>query len=157
MRSSRSCLANLPGDPRYYTTSVAVRDLDDVRAALGYQQIDLYGVSYGTRVAQHYMRRYPERVRAAVLDGVVPPELALGPTSRSMRKPQSIRRSLAALKTRNAIAPFRMWPQLHVAALATAVTTDSLSVPDPLSAEPTADAVRRRRAQCGRAFAELLR
>ena len=32
----RECLAALPGDPRYYTTSVAVRDLDDVRAALGY-------------------------------------------------------------------------------------------------------------------------
>src|SRR5688572_1207872 len=75
----RKCLAGLPGDPRYYTTSVAVRDLDEVRAALGYQQIDLYGVSYGTRVAQHYMRRYPERVRSVVLDGVVPPELALGP------------------------------------------------------------------------------
>ena len=36
-------------------------------------------MSYGTRVAQHYLRRYPERVRALVLDGVVPPPLALGP------------------------------------------------------------------------------
>jgi len=65
---TRSCLAKLSGDPRYYTTSVAVRDLDDVRAALGYQRLDLYGVSYGTRVAQHYMRRYPQRVRVAILD-----------------------------------------------------------------------------------------
>ena len=64
----------LPGDPRYYTTSIAVRDLDDVRAALGYERVNLYGISYGTRVAQHYMRRYPERVRAAILDGVVPAE-----------------------------------------------------------------------------------
>jgi pimeloyl-ACP methyl ester carboxylesterase len=76
---TRSCLEKLRGDPRYYTTSIAVRDLDDVRAALGYQSISLYGVSYGTRVAQHYMRRYPQRVRVAVLDGVVPPQLALGP------------------------------------------------------------------------------
>jgi pimeloyl-ACP methyl ester carboxylesterase len=75
----RECLASLPGDPRYYTTSIAVRDLDEVRAALGYQKLNLYGISYGTRVAQHYMRRYPERVRAAILDGVVPAELALGP------------------------------------------------------------------------------
>jgi pimeloyl-ACP methyl ester carboxylesterase len=75
----RECLAALPGDPRYYTTSIAVRDLDDVRAALGYQTVNLYGISYGTRVAQHYMRRYPERVRAAILDGVVPAEVALGP------------------------------------------------------------------------------
>ena len=76
---ARSCLAALPGDPRFYTTSVAVRDLDAVRAALGYARINLYGASYGTRVAQHYVRRFPDRVRAVVLDGVVPPGLALGP------------------------------------------------------------------------------
>jgi pimeloyl-ACP methyl ester carboxylesterase len=76
---TKECLASLSGDPRSYTTSVAVRDLEDVRAALGYEKIDLYGVSYGTRVAQHYLKRYPARVRAMVLDGVVPPQLALGP------------------------------------------------------------------------------
>ncbi len=76
---AQQCLASLSGDPRFYTTSVAVRDLEDVRAALGYEQLDLYGVSYGTRVAQHYLKRYPTRVRAMVLDGVVPPQLALGP------------------------------------------------------------------------------
>jgi pimeloyl-ACP methyl ester carboxylesterase len=75
----RECLANLPGDPRYYTTSIAVRDLDEVRAALGYSTVNLYGISYGTRVAQHYMRRYPDRVRSAILDGAVPAEVALGP------------------------------------------------------------------------------
>jgi pimeloyl-ACP methyl ester carboxylesterase len=75
----RECLASLPGDPRYYTTSIAVRDLDEVRAALGYRTLNLYGISYGTRVAQHYMRRYPDRVRAAILDGAVPAEVALGP------------------------------------------------------------------------------
>jgi pimeloyl-ACP methyl ester carboxylesterase len=75
----RECLASLPGDPRYYTTSIAVRDLDDVRAALGYRKVNLYGISYGTRVAQHYMRRYPDRVRSVVLDGAVPAEVALGP------------------------------------------------------------------------------
>ena len=77
-RLARQCLDEPPGDPRYYTTSIAVRDLDAVRAALGYDRINLYGGSYGTRVAQHYARRYPERVRAMVLDSVVAPELALG-------------------------------------------------------------------------------
>ncbi len=75
----RECRASLSGDPRYYTTSIAVRDLDDVRAALGYEKVNLYGISYGTRVAQHYMRRYPGRVRTAILDGAVPAEVALGP------------------------------------------------------------------------------
>ena len=73
------CQAALKHDPRFYTTSVAVQDLDRVRAALGIAQWNVYGVSYGTRVAQHYLRRFPDRVRAVVLDGVVPPELALGP------------------------------------------------------------------------------
>jgi pimeloyl-ACP methyl ester carboxylesterase len=73
------CVAELEHDPRFYTTSVAVRDLERVRAALGIEQWNVYGVSYGTRVAQHYLRRYPERVRSVVLDGVVPPPLALGP------------------------------------------------------------------------------
>jgi pimeloyl-ACP methyl ester carboxylesterase len=74
-----SCVAELDHDPRFYTTSVAVADLERVRVALGVEQWNVYGVSYGTRVAQHYLRRYPERVRSLVLDGVVPPPLALGP------------------------------------------------------------------------------
>ena len=78
-RAIDDCVAELEHDPRFYTTSVAVGDLDRVRAALGIDQWNIYGVSYGTRVAQHYLRRYPERVRSLVLDGVVPPPLALGP------------------------------------------------------------------------------
>jgi pimeloyl-ACP methyl ester carboxylesterase len=68
-------------DLAQYTTSVAVRDLDAVRAAMGYEQISLYGSSYGTRVAQHYARRFPQRTRALILDGVVPPTQVLGPTT----------------------------------------------------------------------------
>ena len=54
-----------PGDPRFYTTSIAMTDLDDVRAALGYERVNLYGLSYGTRAALTYLRLFPERVRAA--------------------------------------------------------------------------------------------
>jgi pimeloyl-ACP methyl ester carboxylesterase len=67
-------------DVRFYTTSLAVQDLDRVRVALGYDRINLYGSSYGTIVAQHYLRRFPNRVRSVILDGVVPPQLALGAT-----------------------------------------------------------------------------
>lgn len=74
-----ACVAELDHDPRFYTTSVAVHDLERVRVALGIEMWNVYGVSYGTRVAQHYLRQYPERVRSLVLDGVVPPPLALGP------------------------------------------------------------------------------
>jgi len=55
-----------------------VLDLEAVRAAIGAEQLNLVGISYGTRVALEYLRRHPARVRTVVLDGVVPPELALG-------------------------------------------------------------------------------
>lgn len=73
------CLAELPYDPRFFTTSVAVGDMEAVREALGYPSLNLYGVSYGTRVAQHFARRYPDSTRTIVIDGVVPPQLSLGP------------------------------------------------------------------------------
>jgi pimeloyl-ACP methyl ester carboxylesterase len=78
-RKCRDALST-KADLAQYTTSIAVQDLDVVRQTLGYERITLYGVSYGTRVAQHYARRFPERTRAIILDGVVPPELVLGPT-----------------------------------------------------------------------------
>jgi pimeloyl-ACP methyl ester carboxylesterase len=73
------CLAGLERDPRFFTTSVAVGDLEQLRRALGVAAWNLYGVSYGTRVAQQYLRRYATHVRAAVLDGVVPTNIVLGP------------------------------------------------------------------------------
>ena len=77
--ATRHCLDALRHDPRLFTTSLAVEDLERLRRQLGYRQWNLYGVSYGTRVAQHYLRRYPDAVRSVILDGVVPPDLALGP------------------------------------------------------------------------------
>jgi pimeloyl-ACP methyl ester carboxylesterase len=74
------CLAQVQktADPRFYTTSVAAQDLEDVRKALGSPSFDLIGVSYGTRMAQQYAMHYPDAVRSIVLDGVVPNELVLG-------------------------------------------------------------------------------
>lgn len=77
-QSTRECLDDLPGDPRFYTTTIAMQDYDQVRAALGYEQLNLFGVSYGTRAAQVYLRLFPDRVRTVVLDSVVPQTLALG-------------------------------------------------------------------------------
>jgi pimeloyl-ACP methyl ester carboxylesterase len=65
-------------DPRFYTTTAAVADLEDARQALGAPDFDLVGVSYGTRVAQQYAMRHPDAVRSILLDGVVPNELVLG-------------------------------------------------------------------------------
>ena len=56
-----------------FSTAAAVADLDAVRAALGHERVDLSGLSYGTRVAQEYLRHHPDRVRAMVLLGAVHP------------------------------------------------------------------------------------
>ena len=65
-------------DLRFYTTTDAVADLDAVRAALGVAQVNLVGISYGTRVAQQYAMRHPAQTRSIVLDSVVPNTLGLG-------------------------------------------------------------------------------
>lgn len=77
--ATEACLDALPHDPRFFTTSVAVTDLEALRKALGYSAFNLYGISYGSRVAQHFARQYPDATRAVILDGVVPPQVALGP------------------------------------------------------------------------------
>jgi pimeloyl-ACP methyl ester carboxylesterase len=75
----QNCLAQFEADPRLYTTSIAMDDLDEVRASLGYDQINLYGASYGTRAAQVYALKHKEHVRSMILDGVVPLDWSLGP------------------------------------------------------------------------------
>ena len=77
---AEQCLASMAGraDPRMYTTARAIADLDEVRAALGVQQVNVIGGSYGTRVAQQYAMAYPQHTRSVVLDGVAPNRLVVG-------------------------------------------------------------------------------
>jgi pimeloyl-ACP methyl ester carboxylesterase len=79
-RAVEECLARVRAraEPRFYTTTDAVRDLEAVRVAAGGPRLDLVGVSYGTRLAQRYLATYPHAVRSAILDSAVPGELALG-------------------------------------------------------------------------------
>ena len=64
-------------DLTQYTTSIAMDDLDDVRAWLGYDRINLFGLSYGTRAALVYLRQHPDRVRTVTLIGVAPTYLKM--------------------------------------------------------------------------------
>lgn len=57
---------------KLYTTPTAMDDLDEVREALGYERINLFGGSYGTRAALVYLRQHPKRTRSVVLMGAVP-------------------------------------------------------------------------------------
>ncbi len=68
-----ACGESLPADLTQYATPTAMDDLDDVRAALGYDQINVWGGSYGTRAALVYLRQHGDHVRSATLWGVAPP------------------------------------------------------------------------------------
>lgn len=75
----KKCIASFDVDLSQYNTNNAILDFDAVREALGYQQINLYGISYGSRAAMVYMREKPAALRSVILDGVVPPQVVVGP------------------------------------------------------------------------------
>ena len=62
-------LSEIDMDPRFYTTSAAMEDLDEVREALGYDKINLFGASYGATAAQYYLRQHEDHVRTVFLYG----------------------------------------------------------------------------------------
>jgi pimeloyl-ACP methyl ester carboxylesterase len=135
---AQRCLASLDTDPRHYATPVAVRDLEAVREALGAERLNLYGVSYGTRVALAYLRRHPDRVRSAILDGVVPADVALGPDTE-----QDARRALDALFARCQRDPgcAKAFPDVRASfdALSARLEREpaTLRLRDPTSGQPT--------------------
>jgi len=69
-KTIKNCAAKWNADARFYTTALAAQDMEEVRVALGYPQLNLSAISYGTVLAQEYARRYPQRVRTMTLDGV---------------------------------------------------------------------------------------
>ncbi|MCC7118426.1 MAG: alpha/beta fold hydrolase [Anaerolineales bacterium] len=69
-----SCVAEMGIDPAklaFYGTDAVAEDLDDFRAAIGDEKIWIYGVSYGTAVAQTYAYAHPDRLAGVVLDGTI--------------------------------------------------------------------------------------
>ena len=73
----RNSLQKVGANLSVYTSPDTAADAKDILIGLGYQQANLYGISYGTRIAQFMMRDYPEIVRSAILDSVVPIEAQL--------------------------------------------------------------------------------
>jgi pimeloyl-ACP methyl ester carboxylesterase len=60
-----------------YNSAESAADVNDLRIALGYEQINLYGISYGSRLALTVMRDHPQGIRSAIIDGVLPPQADL--------------------------------------------------------------------------------
>jgi pimeloyl-ACP methyl ester carboxylesterase len=73
----KRCLDTLKGNPATHRTDDYVADLELVRKALGYAKINVWGGSYGSRVALRYMKLHPEAIRTSILDGVAPTTLRL--------------------------------------------------------------------------------
>jgi pimeloyl-ACP methyl ester carboxylesterase len=74
-----ACMRALPVDPALLTTADNVDDLERVRAALGVERWHVLGVSYGTRLAFAYDAAHHAHTASLILDGVVPPDVPLGP------------------------------------------------------------------------------
>jgi pimeloyl-ACP methyl ester carboxylesterase len=77
----RDCLAALDADVRHYTHEQALQDADEIRVALGYERLNLWGGSWGTRAALLYALRFPGATRSVVLDGAVPLDLGFPRTA----------------------------------------------------------------------------
>lgn len=71
------CLAATDARPELYTTDIAMRDLDAVRDYLGYDRLNLWGASYGSRAALAYLQAYPDFTRTVIIDAIAPPALTL--------------------------------------------------------------------------------
>ena len=94
-RDWAKCIATLKGRAATHRTDDYIDDLEQVRKALGHDQINIWGGSYGSRVALRYMKRYPQNIRVAVLDGVAPTSLHL-PDDALATSEAELRSTLAA-------------------------------------------------------------
>lgn len=105
----QSCLASIDADPRFYTTDLAVADLEAIREYLGYSQLNLWGGSYGTRMALMYLKYQPDHTRTVVIDGVAPPGIL--PLEAAHDAERALQRTLALC--REEVACNREFPQLQ--------------------------------------------
>jgi pimeloyl-ACP methyl ester carboxylesterase len=71
-RALRDCARDYGPGLEHYTHREVVEDIERLRLALGTEKINLWGGSFGTRIAQHYVRKYGAHVRSAVLDAATP-------------------------------------------------------------------------------------
>lgn len=131
------CLAGLDADVRLYSNLHAAADLEALRAHLGYEKINLWGGSFGTRAALVYLRAYPQRVRTAVLDGAAPFELTF-----PLHNAAGAERALAQLAADCAADPdcHRAFPRFQEELQAVLASLDAaparLTVPHPRSGAP---------------------
>lgn len=135
--ATKRCLSLLGSRVRFFTTEAAVHDLEAVRLAMNLGQIDLYAASYGTRVAESYLRAYPDRVQAMILDGVLDPQEPIGPATpldgeRALN--MTLSRCVAATACAHAFPQLtRQWQALKARFGDTKIP---IELPDPATGKP---------------------
>jgi pimeloyl-ACP methyl ester carboxylesterase len=110
-----SCASQIGPVRSAYTTAESIQDIESLRQALHYEQLVLYGTSYGTKVALEYAERYAQQVEALVLDSVVAPT---GPEPFELSTFRAITPALHELCARGACRGITASPVADLAALA---------------------------------------
>ena len=136
--AARACIGAVKRPFSAYTTANAVRDIEQVRSALGYDRINLWGASYGTRLAQAYARAYPGKLRAAILDGVLTPEQVIPAAGRDGQAALELvfRQCAADPACKQAFPALRK--EFEALSARVAGGTVKLRLPDPRTAQPLA-------------------
>lgn len=133
----RECRAAHDIDVRHFTMENVVHDMEAVRQALGYEQLNLWGGSWGTRTVGLYLKRHPDHVRSIIVDGVAPPDVSLFESA-----PKSAERAkrMLAQDCRQSEACAARYPdfEAQVSAFLNKAAAGELrySGNDPLSGEP---------------------
>ena len=134
--AARKCIAAIGQPFSAYGTASAARDIEQVRTALGYGAINIWGASYGTRLGQQYARAYPDSLRALVLDGVIAPDQVIPAAGRDGQAAlEQVFRQCAGDKACHAAFPAL---QREYAAISERVAAGAvrLELPDPRTARP---------------------
>lgn len=138
-QQAADCLAAVRdhADPRQYTTTRAIHDLETLRAALGKPQYNLIGGSYGSRVALSYLQAKPDSLRSVIVDGVVPQDEPLG-QSHARNLDDGLALIFAACRNDKACAARFGDPAATLAALRLKLreTPVTVTLPDPLTYAP---------------------
>ncbi len=135
LSACRDALAEV-ADLSAYNSVASAADVNDLRLALGYDQVNLWGGSYGTRLALEVIRRHPQGVRSVVLDSVYPPDVDL-----YAEAPANFSRALERLFAACAANPIcdQAYPNLRNVFFDTVQRLDAQPVPreiqNPLSGE----------------------
>ena len=135
LAETRACIQGLKKPFQLYTTEQAARDIEAVRGALGYGRINVWGGSYGSRLAQAYARLFPASVRAMVLDGVAAPEQVVPAGAHDAQAALDALFKQCADDTVCATAFPNLRFEFNALSARLAKAPQSLSLPDPRTAE----------------------